>query len=433
MENRIILKDIKSDEEITDLLENGLDVIFETFDSLDVLLKQYPSLKYFKNYKIYQLPDLNEIRIQKNLIKSDEDYRNKERLLKQHGKLSKNEYIKIINMIKNKSNVLFCDDDIDDALLIRDYSKKIFVLNKANEAVNLLSNESKYIKLAIIDIQFKNEDLDGLDILKKIKQINPSVKVIMLSGFDDLISAFKVFMLSGDFFISKSNFHIDYLNSVIEFIMVEGFSFIVGKSKAMIDLYKKILFYSKLNNDVFISGENGTGKELVAKAIHFLGRRDSLLNCPFIAYNCAGIPDSLFEGEMFGYEKGAFTGAIGEKKSPFLLAKKGVLFLDEIGDMSLYQQAKLLRVIQEKKVLPLGSKSNHPFDISCRLIYATNKILTEEIEQKRFRVDLYYRITDSSIEVPSLNQRIEDIDLLTQEEMIRIKETLPHLIKPKNP
>ncbi|MCS7299196.1 MAG: sigma 54-interacting transcriptional regulator [Spirochaetia bacterium] len=185
-----------------------------------------------------------------------------------------------------------------------------------------------------------------------------------------------------------------------------GVSNIVGKSQKMLDIFEIISIVSKTNSTVLIEGESGTGKELIAKTIHYASNRKDK---PFVAINCAAIPETLLESELFGYKKGAFTGAISDKKGKILQSEGGTLFLDEIGDMPLSLQAKILRVIQEREVEPIGGT---PVKVDIRIIAATNKNLESLVEEGKFRLDLYYRLNVVKIEVPPLRDRKDDIPLL---------------------
>jgi two-component system response regulator GlrR len=187
------------------------------------------------------------------------------------------------------------------------------------------------------------------------------------------------------------------------------FANIIARSENMHRVLEKVSLIAKTDSTVYLYGESGTGKELIARAIHLnSGRRDRA----FVAINCAAIPESLLESELFGYEKGAFTGADSSKGGLFRQAHLGTFFLDEIGDMSLSLQAKLLRVLQERQVQPLGGKT--PVDVDVRVVCATNKNLEEAVKKGDFREDLYYRIHVIPIEIPPLRERKEDIPLLVE-------------------
>jgi transcriptional regulator with GAF, ATPase, and Fis domain/serine/threonine protein kinase len=189
---------------------------------------------------------------------------------------------------------------------------------------------------------------------------------------------------------------------------------IIGKSKAMREIHAKIALVAGHNVNVLITGPTGSGKELVAKEIHrqYIMKNRSQLKTPFVAVNCAAIPEQLLESELFGYMKGAFTGAVSDKKGKLHLADKGTIFLDEIGEMPLLLQSKMLRVIQEKVVTPLGSDQDIPVDV--RIIAASNQSLEAMVEQNKFRADLFYRLKVMTIDVPPLSERVDDIPLLAK-------------------
>ena len=325
----------------------------------------------------------------------------------EHSKLKEGDFSKIINFLKTKNKtILFADDDLPDRITTQE-NGNLLIANDFYKAKELIAKQAKKIEIAILDIEFIKQAKSGIDLLKDIKKRNNKVKVIMLSGYDNFEMSFKSYFAGADYFISKQNLNFSYLNTIIDVIHIDNFPVIVGKSKKMLSMYEDIAFYAKFNEDVLILGENGTGKELVAKSLCQLDTKSE----KFITKNCAGIPETLFESEMFGYVKGAFTGALDKgKPSPFEEADNGVLFLDEIGDMPKGQQAKLLRLIQEKKVIRLGSFEGKRFN--TRLIYATNKNLHEEIENNNFRMDFFYRISGAVITIPPLRERIEDLEML---------------------
>jgi len=213
--------------------------------------------------------------------------------------------------------------------------------------------------------------------------------------------------------INKENFNYNkmiILNNLKEY-KKDDIDFMIGKSSVINDLKRRIIKIANSYSSVLITGDSGSGKEVVARAIHAKGNRQDK---PFIAINCAAIPEQLLESELFGYAKGAFSGASTSGKiGKFELANGGVIFLDEIGDMPLNLQVKLLRVLQERKIARIGS--NKLIDLDIRIISATNKDITKMIENKEFREDLYYRINVIPIEVPNLNERKEDIELLAKD------------------
>jgi two-component system, NtrC family, response regulator AtoC len=277
-----------------------------------------------------------------------------------------------------------------------------------DSAIKIIISKQKF-DIAVLDIEFAGSDKDGFDILKELKRFNHSVKVIMLSGHDGFDAALRSFRMGADHFISKKNFNLEYFNDILDLIQLDGAPLIIGKSIATLEMFNKMSLYSKYSHDVLILGPNGTGKELIAKSVYHLGRKKGR----FLTKNCAGVPNELFEAEMFGYVDGAFTGALkGGRKSPFEEAENGVLFLDEVGDMPIYQQSKLLRVLQERKVIRLGENIERNVKDS-RLIFATNKNLKEQIKKGEFREDFYFRITGAVLNSPALKERNDDIELLT--------------------
>ena len=207
--------------------------------------------------------------------------------------------------------------------------------------------------------------------------------------------------------------------SRLESELTKKYSFegLIGVSKAMQSVYKSISMATQSKTTILLLGESGTGKEVVAKTIHYnSGRKDK----PFIAINCASIPRELIESELFGYEKGSFTGANSSKKGKFELADGGTIFLDEIGDMPLEAQSKLLRVLQEKKIEKIGAQRD--IEVDVRIIAATNKNLEEEIKKENFRLDLYYRLNVLSIYIPPLRKRLEDIPLLAEHFLVKFNK-----------
>ena len=265
----------------------------------------------------------------------------------------------------------------------------------------------------------------GTDLIPAIKKISPDNVVIIMTAFGTIKTAVESVEKGAFNFITKP-FELDEVrlsikqviemqklareNTELRRMLKENVVLkdIVGASpkiQAVFDVIKKVVDYDVT---ILICGESGTGKELVAQAIHTNGPRR---NNPFIKLNCAALPETLLESELFGYEKGAFTGAVGSKPGRFEMARGGTMFLDEIGDTSLSMQSKLLRVLQEKEFERVGGKETLKIDV--RIVAATNKDLKREVEEKRFRKDLFYRLNVVPIHVPSLRDRIEDIPLLT--------------------
>ena len=274
--------------------------------------------------------------------------------------------------------------------------------------------------LVLLDISLPG--LDGLEVLKELKELYPTLPVIMVSAYGSVENAVKATRLGAYDFIEKPP-HADNLLLTVRNALEMARLFeenrrlrqqaapareIIGKSDAIRKLREQLRVVAPTNASVLISGENGTGKELVARALHFLSRR---AHRPFVEVNCAAIPEDLIESELFGHEKGAFTGATSRRQGKFDQAHEGTLFLDEIGDMSLKTQAKILRILEEQRLERVGG--GRPIQVDARIVAATNKNLEEEIAKGTFREDLYHRINVIPLSVPPLRERREDIPLLT--------------------
>ena len=276
--------------------------------------------------------------------------------------------------------------------------------------------------LVLLDIWMP--EMDGIETLVKIREIHPHLQVVMMSGHGTIETAVRATRLGAYDFIEKPlslEKVILSINNALEYYRLEeeigllkekerDKYKIIGESGAIKQLGEQIRIMAPTNAWVLISGENGTGKELVAHTIHRLSKRS---NKPFVEVNCAAIPEELIESELFGHEKGAFTGATSMKKGKFDLAHEGTLFLDEIGDMSLKAQSKTLRILQEQKFERVGGSRTIKVDV--RVIAATNKDLETEIGRGTFRDDLYFRLNVIPIRVPPLRERTEDIPSLVSE------------------
>jgi two-component system, NtrC family, nitrogen regulation response regulator NtrX len=267
-------------------------------------------------------------------------------------------------------------------------------------------------------------DIDGMETLEMIRELYPSAQVIMISGHGTIETAVKATKLGAHDFIEKPLSLEKVLLSVNNALKYNKLETeldifkekdrrkhqITGHSQPISELKEKIGIVAPTDSWVLIVGENGTGKELVAHAIHRLSKRKDK---PFIEVNCAAIPDDLIESELFGHEKGSFTGATTMKRGKFDQANNGMLFLDEIGDMSLKAQSKVLRILQEQRFERVGG--NRTIRVDVRVIAATNKNLEEEIAEGRFREDLYFRLNVIPIRVPPLRERTDDIQELVNE------------------
>lgn len=292
--------------------------------------------------------------------------------------------------------------------------------NSGREALDILKHSD--VDLVLTDM--KMPTMDGIELLEHIKTADPELPVIMMTAHGTVDKAVEAMQKGAYNYVLKpfdNERLVLFVNKAIAMYRVVkenrrlrdavesqySFGNIIGKSKAMQDIFESIRKVAPVSATVLIEGESGTGKELVAKSIHFNGpRRDE----PFVAVNCSALAESLLESELFGHEKGAFTGAIAMKKGRFELANCGTLFLDEIGELSPNLQIKLLRVLQEKAFERVGGVKSVTVDI--RIIAATNKILKDEMQKGRFREDLFYRLNVVHIVLPPLKQRLEDIRLL---------------------
>jgi DNA-binding NtrC family response regulator len=281
--------------------------------------------------------------------------------------------------------------------------------------------EEKLFSSLLLDIQMP--EMNGFEVLKKVKENYSSLSVIIISAHGSIENAIKATRLGAFDFIEKpidrDKLLISVRNAVEQVKLLtenleikkslEGEGEILGQSKSIKSILELIEKVAPLDTRVLITGENGTGKELVARAIHKKSQRKDK---PFIEVNCAAIPNELIESELFGHEKGSFTGAVSQRIGKFELANKGTIFLDEVGDMSAQAQAKVLRAIEDGKIERVGGGKK--IDVDVRIISATNKELTEEIEKEKFREDLYHRLNVIPIDVPPLRERKDDIPILTE-------------------
>ena len=277
---------------------------------------------------------------------------------------------------------------------------------------------------AAVLLDLKLPDGTGLDVLRELQRRSPVTPVVVVSGYGSLPDAVEAMRLGAAEYVEKP-FARDQLYQVLARVLAPGRGApgdggpesttdgarygMVGRSEAMQRVYQLVDMVAPTRARVLISGERGTGKELVARAIHALSPRRER---PFVQVNCAAVPAELIESEMFGHVKGAFTGAVADRRGTFETASGGTLFLDEIGDMSVVMQAKLLRVLQEGEVTPVGSSKSRAVDV--RILAATSKNLLEEIEKGRFRDDLYDRLNVVNIAMPPLRVRREDVALLCE-------------------
>jgi DNA-binding NtrC family response regulator len=324
----------------------------------------------------------------------------------------------------DKNRILIIEDD----RRLREVLQKI--LGRKGFRVDLAENGSEGLKkikqdsfdVALTDL--KMPGMDGMEVLQAIKKLSPQTYVIIMTAYGTIDSAVEAIRNGAFDYITKPfkteeilivlekaledrdlRRKIDYLTKQAE--QTFKFDNIIGKSKAMRDIFEMINRVSKTDATVLITGKTGTGKELVAKAIHQSSKRKDK---PFVVVNSSAIPDTLLESELFGYVKGAFTGALRDKRGLFQEAHEGTLFLDEIGEIPPSTQVKLLRAIEDRIITPVGGTKGEKVDL--RLIAATNHDLQEEVTRGAFRGDLYYRLRVMSIHIPELQERKEDIPLL---------------------
>lgn len=318
-------------------------------------------------------------------------------------------------------SVLIIDDEaaIRQSLsgALKDENYEVMTAGSGEEGLGLVLNGS--FDAVLLDVWMPG--IDGMETLRRIKASSPDQLVIIMSGHGTVETAVKATKLGAYDFIEKplslekllvtlrNAFQFQELNKENKILRSEVYKapLMIGSSPKMLNLKDQISTVAPLSSWVLITGENGTGKELVARAIHASSRRRDQ---PFVAVNCAAIPEELIESELFGHEKGAFTGATQMKRGKFDQANGGTLFLDEIADMSLKTQAKILRILQEQKFERVGGNST--IEVDVRVVAATNKNLVESIKNNLFREDLYYRLNVIPIVVPPLRARKEDIPAL---------------------
>ncbi len=322
--------------------------------------------------------------------------------------------------------VLVADDDASIRSLLKqlltDEGYAVQEAATGGEVVEQVKESSP--DLVIMDVRMP--ELDGIEALQKVKASSPHTAVLIMTAFGTSNAAIKAMELGAFDYVTKPfeldkishtvkrAFQYQDLSAEVEVLRDEISSLvqterIVGNSAAMQEVYKTVGKVAKADATVLITGESGTGKELVAEALHYNSSRRS---GPLVKVSCAALPETLLEAELFGHEKGSFTGALATRKGRFELADKGTIFLDEIGEMSLATQTKLLRVLQDRKIERVGSAL--PIKVDIRVIVATNKDLQKQVDQQKFRDDLFYRLNVINIHMPPLRERKEDIPALVE-------------------
>jgi two-component system response regulator FlrC len=303
---------------------------------------------------------------------------------------------------------LIVDDEVDMALAIKEAVKRCGLDTAVyHNPLDVLSGVN-LADFALIITDMKMPKMNGIEFLQEIRRRGVFVPVIVVTGYGTVENAVDAMKLGATDYIMKP-FSFESLRKVIERILPSEDTDIVAESPAMKNIMAILTEVARSDITVLLSGESGTGKEVIAKTIH----KNSLrADKPFIAINCAAISESLLESELFGHEKGAFTGAVERRQGKFELANKGTLLLDEVSEMAFPLQAKLLRAIQEREIDRIGGRSPIPVDV--RIIATTNRDLFSEVKKGRFREDLYYRLNVFPIKLPSLRERREDIIPLTK-------------------
>ncbi len=329
-------------------------------------------------------------------------------------------------------SVLLVDDEPDIVeileMVLREEEMDVFTSKSGREALDVLRNR----KVDVVVSDIRMPDLTGVELLRQAKQVSPQTAFVMMTAFASTETAIEALQHGAFDYLTKP-FKMEELKSIVlqalrrrdlkpasppshaelearqskRLFQALARTQIIGKSEKMLEVYRTIGTVAAGESTVLITGESGTGKELVARAIHEASlRKDGA----FLSINCSAFPETLLESELFGYMKGAFTGASTNRKGLFEAARGGSIFLDEIGEMTPAMQVKLLRVFQERRLRPLGGNAEVPIDV--RVIAATNKDLQSEISRGQFREDLFYRIAVITIDLPPLRERAEDIDLL---------------------
>lgn len=320
-------------------------------------------------------------------------------------------------------NILIIDDERNIRrtldMILSGEGYQVFAFASGNDALEILKKE--HIHMALLDIVMP--DMNGLDLLPKLLEIRPDLAVVVISGHGTVQNAVQATKLGAYDFLEKPLSREKVLLAVSHALQtqelaaenrdlkqkIEGRFEMIGKSPAIQDIREQIARVAPSNGRVLILGESGTGKELIARAVHKMSRR---ANNPFIKVNCAAIPEELIESELFGSDRGAFTGAVKTRDGKFLQADGGTLFLDEIGDMTLSVQAKVLRALEQGEFERVGG--DETFRVDVRVIAATNKDLHAEVERGEFREDLYFRLNVVPITAPPLRERLEDIVALAE-------------------
>ena len=333
---------------------------------------------------------------------------------------------RVLANLRAMAKVLLVDDELTMvqmvADLLREEGHEVFPFTNGAEATAALAAQSP--ELVITDLYFDKTRAHGLEILQKARALHPPATVIVITGFGTIETAVEA-MKAGAFDYLEKPFKVDELRLCVKRALSYNaavsetaylrkelkrkyqFSQIIGNAPKMQEVFKLIERVADTDSTILVLGESGTGKELVARALHFNSRRQL---APFVPINCSALPENLLESELFGHRRGAFTGALNDKKGLFQEADGGTIFLDEVGSMPLVLQSRLLRVLQEREIRRVGE--NTPIFVNVRVVAAANESLEKKIKEGTFREDLYYRLNVIPIQLPGLRERVDDIPLL---------------------
>ena len=341
--------------------------------------------------------------------------------------------------------ILIVDDDVSvlKVLQMRLESAQYAVVAASETREAKMRLEEETFDIALFDLRLAEGS--GIDLMKGIRDIDPELPVIILTAFGTIESAVEAMKEGAYSYLTKPfdtrELFVQIRNGIeksklsrevkrLRTMMRDDFEgqSIIGHSEAMKRVFDAVALAAETDSNVFISGESGTGKGMVARALHQLSKR---MDKPFVPINCAAIPATLLESELFGFEKGAFTGAVASKKGLFVQADKGIIFLDEISEIPLHMQGKLLKAIEEKEFYPLGSHKTVKVDV--RIVSASNREIEKEVEKGTFRSDLFYRVHVVPIKVPPLRDRKEDIPILVEHFLAKMAEKLEKPAKSLSP
>ncbi len=343
------------------------------------------------------------------------------------------------SLLFSGQKLLLVDDDTSLLKLLtirlRHIGLQVEAAESATEALAMLPVFNPHV--VITDLRM--DEMSGMGLYEQIQKTRPTLPVIIMTAHGTIREAVKATSLGVFGFITKPINHLELNEQIQKALKLHASLFssepseewrkdIIGQSSLLEGLLKDVYHVSQSDISVYIQGDSGTGKELIAQALHKASPRK---NKPFVAVNCSAIPEELLESELFGHKKGAFSGAIENRKGLFELANGGVLFLDEIGDMSPSFQVKLLRALQEEEIRPVGESQTRPIDV--RIVSASHRDLKQMVEEKLFRLDLYYRLNIVTLKLPSLMERPEDIPLLVdhfiKQRSKRVKKISPEAME----